>query len=387
MTLRISKKTRSTMSVVAALWSGSAGIARSMGESCPLFMLAERYCRWCRPGHRRAATMAARAHQLAPSEVPGLVVVGFCVALAFVVSGFVDVSPLVAGVLLGVIAANTGTIRPSFRPGFSFAARRLLRVGIVFLGLRLSVEQVRELGIAGAIAVVVVVVATFVGVQLLARALGLSPGLGLLTATGFSICGASAVAAMEPLSDADQEETAYAIGLVTLCGTLSIAVLPALGHLLDMSTQQFGAFAGAAVHDVGQVTATASAYAEESLAPATLVKLTRVILLAPLVAGVGLWKRRTTVTDPAVRRPPIIPFFVAAFLAAIALRATGWLSDDALSTSKRIEQIMLTAGMFGLGAGVEFARLRRLGGRPLVLGLGSWALVAGVALAASYAVA
>lgn len=316
-----------------------------------------------------------------------MVVVIACVVLAFVASAVIDVSPLVAGVLLGVIAANLGMVRPSYRPGFTFASKRLLRVGIVLLGLRLSLDEVRGLGIVGALAVVVVVAVTFVGVQLLARVLGLSPGLGLLTATGYSICGASAVAAMEPLSGADQEETAYAIGLVTLCGTLSIAVLPALGHLLDLSTRQFGAFAGAAVHDVGQVTATASAYAEASLPTATLVKLTRVMMLAPLVAGVGIWARRRSAVDAGATRPPLVPLFVVGFLAAIVLRATDVLSADALSAARRIEQAMLTAGMFGLGAGVEFARLRRLGGRPLVLGIGSWVLVAGAALAASFVVA
>ena len=226
--------------------------------------------------------------------------------------------------------------------------------------------------------------ATFFGIQLLARLMGVRPGLGLLVATGYSICGASAVAAMEPLADADEEEVAYAIGLVTLCGSLSIAVLPAIGHALDLTAARFGAWAGAGVHDVGQVTATASAYAEASLAPALLVKLTRVILLAPLVAGVGIWRRRQhAAVDEGGKRAPIMPLFVVGFLAMIALRATGWLSDDALARAKDVEQALLTAGMFGLGCGVAFARLRRLGGRPLALGLASWVLVAAVALAAS----
>jgi uncharacterized integral membrane protein (TIGR00698 family) len=320
---------------------------------------------------------------------PGLAVVVAVVVAAFVVSEtLVDVSPLVVGVVLGVLAANLGLIRPVLRPGVTFAAKRLLRAGVVFLGLRISFDQVRELGASGALAVVIVVFTTFALVQLLARALGLSHGLGLLTATGYSICGASAVAAMEPLSDATEEETAYAIGLVTLCGSLSIAVLPAIGHWLDLSVEQFGAFAGAAVHDVGQVTATASAYDEAALAPATLVKLTRVVLLAPMVAGVGLHRRRTTAAPvDGSRRPPIVPLFVVGFLAMIGLRATGWLSADALSTAKQVEQALLAAGMFGLGAGVEFARLRRLGGRPLVLGFASWVLVAAAALAASYVIA
>lgn len=317
------------------------------------------------------------------AELPGLAIVVACVAAAFVAGAVVDVSPLVIGVVLGVVTANAGLVRPTYRPGFVFASKHLLRVGVIVLGLRLSLDQIGALGVTGALTVVAVVVFTFVSVQLLAVALGLSPGLGLLTATGFSICGASAVAAMEPLSRADEEETAYAIGLVTLCGTLSIAVLPLVGQWLDMGVEQFGAFAGAAVHDVGQVTATASTFGEESLATATLVKLTRVILLAPMVAGVGLWRRRVTAVAPGATRPPVVPLFVVGFLAAIALRATDWLSDDALDAARYVEQAFLTAGMFGLGAGVEFARLRRLGGRPLVLGLGSWVLVAGAALAAS----
>ncbi len=316
--------------------------------------------------------------------LPGLVVVLAGVVAAFALGAVVDVSPLVGGVVLGVIVANAGLIRPSLGPGISFASKRLLRAGVVVLGLRLSVDEVRNLGVVGFLAVVGVVVATFFGIQLLAGLMGVRPGLGLLVATGYSICGASAVAAMEPLADADEEEVAYAIGLVTLCGSLSIAVFPAIGHALDLTTARFGAWAGAGVHDVGQVTATASAYAEASLAPALLVKLTRVILLAPMVAGVGIWRRRQrAAVDDGGKRTPIMPLFVVGFLAMIALRATGWLSDDALALAKDVEQALLTAGMFGLGCGVAFARLRRLGGRPLALGLASWALVAAVALAAS----
>ncbi|MEX2626502.1 MAG: putative sulfate exporter family transporter, partial [Ilumatobacteraceae bacterium] len=120
---------------------------------------------------------------------------------------------------------------------------------------------------------------------------------------------------------------------------------------------------------------------------ATLVKLTRVVLLAPMVAGVGVWRRRSVSEALDTARPPIVPLFVVGFLAMIGLRATGWLPDGALDAARTGEQAFLTAGMFGLGAGVEFARLRRLGGRPLVLGLGSWVIVAGLALGASYLIA
>jgi uncharacterized integral membrane protein (TIGR00698 family) len=227
--------------------------------------------------------------------------------------------------------------------------------------------------------------------------MGLSSGFGLLVATGYSICGASAVAAMAPLSTADDEETAYAIGLVTLCGTLSIFVLPVAGHAMGLGDVAFGTWVGAGVHDVGQVTVTAAAYSDGALVRATLVKLTRVILLAPMVFGVGLAVRGRFSAAAARRDPdtpaaanaspvPIVPVFVLGFLAAIALRATGWLSGDALARAEQAEQLFLTAGMFGLGAGVVIARLRRLGGRPIVLGLVAWVLVAGAALMAAVAI-
>ena len=325
------------------------------------------------------------------SDLPGLTVVVLAVVVALVGARYVGVSALVIGVALGAIVVNVGADTTRFQPGFTLAARRLLRVGIVLLGFRLSFDQLREFGVDGVAAMVVVVVATFVGVQLLGRAMGLSPGLSLLVGTGYGICGASAVAAMEPLSDADEEETAYAIGLVTLCGSLSIVALPALGNLLGLRDETFGTWAGAGVHDVGQVAATASAWAEAAVPTATLVKLTRVVLLAPMMASVGLLRRRRrrrqiadgTATPESLTPTPIVPLFIVLFIAAIAVRATDVLSDGALDTIEDVEKAFLTAGMFGLGAGVQLARLRRLGGRPLVLGLASWVLVAGMALAAA----
>ena len=334
---------------------------------------------------------SSRREELA-SLAPGLVVVAVAVAASTLASEVLGVSALVAGVLLGAIAANVGVLGERVGPGVKFAAKHLLRAGIVLLGLRLSFDEVRALGWQGVLGVVIVLLFTFFGVQLLARVMGLSQGLGLLVATGYSICGASAVAAMAPLSTADEEETAYAIGLVTLFGSLSILTLPFIGHALGLSDETFGTWVGAGVHDVGQVTATASAYSAAALAPATLVKLTRVALLAPMVFGVGVARRRRLAAAASDRgapadgvdvpdvHVPLVPLFVVGFLAMICLRATGWLSADALALAKDAETLLLTAGMFGLGAGVRIDRLRRLGGRPMLLGVISWVIVAGAAL-------
>lgn len=156
-------------------------------------------------------------------------------------------------------------------------------------------------------------------------------------ATGYSICGASAIAAVEPFADASEEEVAYSIALVTLCGTLAIFTLPGLGSLLGLTATEFGAWVGASVHDVGQAVAAASTHGEVSLKLATLVKLTRVALLAPLLAGVAIAARRRQ-GDAALegaKRPPLLPLFILLFLVASAITSTGVLSACARRHQER----------------------------------------------------
>lgn len=330
--------------------------------------------------------LSPRAHRAA--AVPGLLLVAAVAALAWGASTVVGaVSPLVAGLVLGVVVANTVGVPDAGAEGTRLAARALLRLGIVLLGLRLSLGDLAGLGPDGLVVVAAVVTVTFLGTRWIARRLGVSDDLGLLVATGYSICGASAIAAMDGVVGADEEEVAYAISLVTLCGTLSIVVLPLLASFAGVEGATFGTWVGGAVHDVGQVVATATHGGDDALAAATVVKLTRVVLLAPLVALVAVRARRRMPEAAGERRPPIVPLFVAGFLAAIVVRSSGVLSDDILDASATVEKILLTGALTALGMGVDVRRLRRLGGRPLVLGMIAWVLVAGSAALGTFLVA
>lgn len=324
-------------------------------------------------------------------HLPGLGLCAIVVAVAFTIEAVVKtatpivISPLVVAVVLGALISNFGLIPEICRPGIRFAARSLLRLGIVLLGLQLSFAQVRELGAPGLILVIVVVAITFVGTQWLGKKLGLSHGLSLLVATGFSICGASAIAAMRPVSDADDDEMTYAIALVTICGTLAIFLLPASAELIGFTGAQFGSWVGASVHDVAQTVATASSGDQEAQHAAIIVKLTRVMLLAPLVAGVSFTRRRklasthsvpSSETATQVKLPPLVPLFVVGFLATIALNSILELPEVFLSDAKWIEKTLLASALVGLGAGVDARKLRSIGARPLALGLISWLLIA-----------
>lgn len=310
---------------------------------------------------------------------PGLALVALGTLGAAGISAAIGpLSTLVAAVIVGAVIGNLEIASPAAQPGLTFAAKRILRVGVVLLGLRLSLSEVAALGWPSLLVVSATVIATFFGTQTLGRRLGLSRDLSLLVATGFSICGASAIAAVESSTDADEEEVAAAIGLVTLFGSLAIVALPALAGPLGLDDPGFGTWVGASVHDVAQVVATASAAGPSVVAIAIVVKLTRVALLAPIVAGVNLQRRGDGDRESGASRPPVLPLFVVGFLSMIALRSSGIVPSGAIAQVKDVEGWLLAAALVGLGSGVRIDRLRRLGPRPLVLGALAWGLVASV---------
>ena len=322
------------------------------------------------------------------SVIPGLSVTAVAVAFAMTIHEQFDVvSPLVIAAALGAVFTNTVGVSPMLRPGIRVAAKRLLRVGVVVLGVQLSFRELGALGLPGLGIVVLTVTATFFGTRWMGKRLGLSPGLSLLVATGFSICGASAIAAVEGVADADEEEVAFAIALVTLCGTLAIFVLPTIGAAIGLDGPAFGNWVGASVHDVGQVVATATPGGPDAVKSAVIVKLTRVVLLAPLVAGLSIARSRRSANAQSADRPPILPLFVVGFLAAIAVRSAGLIPTEAVGAIKTVQTVLLAAAMFGLGVGVHVGGLRKIGSRPLLLGLISWLLVALVAFGGTKLVA
>ncbi|MCX4714638.1 putative sulfate exporter family transporter [Streptomyces virginiae] len=294
---------------------------------------------------------------------------------------------LTASVVLGIAVAHLPGlrtfVRAAARPGLSLAGRRLMRMGIVLLGLGLGLDQVLRLGWATVAMVVGVVAATFLGTLWLGRRLGLPGDQPLLIATGYSICGASAIGAVSEVSGSDEEDVAASVALVTLCGTLAIGILPLLQGPLGLSDLAFGRWVGAGVHDVGQVVATAQTAGPAALGEAVLVKLMRVALLAPLVAAVAfsVRARRRGVRTASGRRPAPVPLFVLGFLAAAALRATEVLPEVALEWAHTAQEALLAAALFGLGSAVHLPTLARTGGRAAALGLGAWVVVAGVSYA------
>lgn len=315
---------------------------------------------------------------------PGLGLALAAALLALGINLLVPVlSALLLAILLGAGLGSTVGVPAACAPGTAVAAKRLLRIGIVLLGLQLSLTDIAGLGWGSAVVVVLVVAGGIVGTELIGRALGVKPALRLLIGCGFSICGAAAVAAVDDvIEDKDEEDAVTALALVVLFGTLMIGIVPVVGGLLGLDETTHGLWAGASIHEVAQVVAAAGIIGSAALKVGVIVKLARVLMLAPVIAGINLVQRRRQRVGAGGtgRRPPIVPLFVAGFLAMAIVRTVGVLPPGVLDVLRLAQTVLLAAAMFALGTGVRLAELRAVGGRPVLLGAAATVWVAAIAL-------
>lgn len=320
--------------------------------------------------------------------IPGVAVALISAAVSFGIHALVPVIPwLTAALVLGVIAGCVPAFRTAtaLKPGLAIASKRLLRLGIVVLGLKLSLSAIAALGWVAIVGIVLLVVLSFGITYLVARLFRLEGDQPVLLAAGFSICGVSAVGAMQAARGSKDADAATPIALVTLCGTAAIVVLPLLAPLLGLTGSDFGRWIGASVHDVGQVVATASVGGATVLAAAIVVKLTRVLMLAPMVAIASLGARRASAASSVVGapaagttggvRPPIVPLFIVGFLVAVLVRSFVPLPATVLSIADVVQSLLLASALFAIGASLRLETFSRSGLRSLAAGLTSWIVV------------
>ena len=368
---------------------------------------------WAVPGPVAGPAAGSRA-----SIWPGLLFAAAGVAVAYAVSARFDmVGPMVAAIVLGVVVGNVARVPSVLEPGLAVASKRVLRIGIVVLGLRLSLHDVAGLGAGMILTVIAVVAGGIVTGVAIGRALGIGRRQRLLIACGIAICGAAAVAAVAgvlggradggKVSDGEddgdrgrdggkaganaegagepglRESVAAAIALVVVFGTLMIALVPMLGHALGLTDMEVGMWGGASVHEVAQVVAIGGSVGGAALGAAVVIKLGRVLMLAPVMAVLGAVERRRirAAGGGDVDLPPIMPLFVAGFLAMVAVRSTGVVPQGVLDAAGVAEQLLLGAAMFALGVGVRFSLIRKVGGAPVVMAAAATVVVAVIGLA------
>jgi len=300
-------------------------------------------------------------------------------------------SPLIVGIVCGMLYGNflRGTMPTEWAVGVNFTARRLLRIAVAFYGLNISIQQIIAIGMPGlAVSVVIVVGTLLIGTTVGQRLLGLDRDTAMLTAAGSAICGAAAVLAFEPTLRAAPHKSAVAVATVVLFGTLSMFLYPVAYHAgwLPFTSYELGLYIGGTVHEVAQVVGAASNIDPATTEVATIVKMTRVALLVPVLLILGMWLRSAAVaegngTEHGKTRLPI-PWFAIGFLVLAIINSINVLPPDVVTALRRLDIFALTMAMTALGIETRFSQIRRAGPKVLLLGfiLYLWLVFGGYAI-------
>ncbi len=318
--------------------------------------------------------------------IPGLGFVGVLMLFATLLASLPGIKILGAlglALVVGMVVRSSVGLAEYFKPGVSYAAKTLLRLGIVLLGVRLHFAKLLESGALILGLDFLVMIFGIVIVERLGKIMGLSRGLRLALAFGTGVCGASAAVAAGSLANAEDEEVSVAVGTVSLLGTIGVIGFILVKQFLGFSSQHYGILTGATLQEVGQVIA-ANPVGSTELDFATLTKLTRVALLAPalFIASSILRTRHSSDTKSGEVRPPLFPLFLLGFLGVGLINSLGVLSKELSSALQQISIYLTTAAMIGIGLAVDFRAVRQVGARALVLGLIGFAAL--IVLAAVY---
>jgi len=296
----------------------------------------------------------------------------------------VPISEIPMAVLLGIILGSLFRLPKTTASGIKFAGQRVLRQGIILLGARLSLGDVLGIGI-GTLGLVLVSIAVALGVAtLFGRAFRLPPRLALLIGVGTAICGNSAIIATAPVVEADERDVGFAVATITLFGTLAVFVYPLIGHTLGVSELSFGVWSGIAVNDTSQAIASSAAYSLVSRDVATVVKLVRNTLMAPMILVIAWWwsRRAIRLTDGAVRRKALktFPLFVLGFMLMAALRTTGLIDPTVAASIDVVAQLCILVALAGVGLNTDVMRMRAIGGAPFGVGFAAAGVMASLSL-------
>lgn len=291
-------------------------------------------------------------------------------------------SPLIVGIVAGALYGNAlrDGMPASWAAGVNFSARKLLRIAVAFFGLRVSLQEIAQVGLPGLAESVLVVVSTLVvGTWAGMKLMKLDRDTALLTAAGSAICGAAAVLAFESTLQSKPHKSAMAVGSVVLFGTLSMFLYPVLfkAGWLHLDTVGAGLFFGGTIHEVAQVVGAASNVSPEATHIATIVKMTRVMLLVPVLLAVGLWVNRpargaAASADAGAKQAPrklAIPWFALGFLGCVLVNSLHVMPAAATQTLNTLDTFALTMAMTALGIETRISQIREAGPRALTTGL------------------
>jgi uncharacterized integral membrane protein (TIGR00698 family) len=300
------------------------------------------------------------------------------------------ISDVLIAVLLGLFIRNAVGVSKSCEPGVKFALDHVLRLGIILLGLRLSVQDVAATGGAAIILVFTCIAVALSTAYIVGRLFHIPPRLTALIGVGTSICGNTAIVATAPAIGAKEEEVSFAVAVITLFGLIAVIIYPIIGHAIGLSNIAFGLWAGTAVNDTSQVVAVGAAHSQAALNVATIVKLMRNTIMAPLIIVVGLLLKNKATPEGSLpstlpRGGILIPWFVIGFITMSAIRTSGIsagilpqdvtrpgtlsMAASILRAFDEVAKFAILTALAGVGLGTQLPVVLKIGLKPFALGL------------------
>ena len=307
--------------------------------------------------------------------VRGLALAALIAALAMWGAGLpvfqrLGLSALTLAIVAGIVLGNTvfPRIAPFSQEGVDFARNRLLRLGIVLYGFRITFQQIGHIGWAGVLIDALVIVATFtLAVQVGTRAFGLDRQTAMLIGAGSAICGAAAVMAAEPVVRGQAHKVSVAVATVVVFGTLSMFVYPLLYPWLQLSETAYGLYAGSTIHEVAQVVVAGRAVSEAAASSAVIEKMLRVMMLAPFLVVLGSRLGAEEGSDAAAGRRITIPWFALMFVGASGLNSLQLLPAGLVDAILQLDTVLLAMAMAALGLRTHVGAIRQAGVKPILL--------------------
>ena len=333
-----------------------------------------------------AAAKAANGLRLHAQGIwPGLLLASMVAVAAYAIRplpGMATFSPMILAIVIGIAFHNLVGTPAWAKQGVTFSMRRLLRIAIILLGLQLTIAQVIEVGGRGIGIIAATLVTTFAFTVWMGRWLGVDRKLAQLIAAGTSICGASAVIASNTAIEGSDEDVAYAVACVTIFGSLSMFLYPLFPALLHLDAHRYGLWAGASIHEIAQVVASAFQNGKDSGDFGTIAKLSRVTLLAPMVLALGWFASRKRGQTPvgAARKSAPMPYFALGFIALILINSLDILPPAIRTGSVPVTTFLLSIALAAMGLETDIRKLKAKGLRPLLLGAGAWLFISGLSL-------
>lgn len=281
-------------------------------------------------------------------------------------------SPLVIAIVMGMTYGSTlrRHLPHEWTPGIQFVAKKILRFAIVFYGFRLTFQEVYQVGIHGfALDLIIVVLTMVIGIFVGVKLLKLDRDIAILISSGAAICGAAAVLAAEGVLKSEPYKAAFAVITVVLFGTIAMFLIPFLQQIgfLGLSNTEYGIYVGATIHEVAQVVVAGAAVSPESGNIGIIVKMTRVMLLAPMLIVLGFYLARTTKQVVQHKVSGSIPWFAVMFIVVVGFNSLHLLPQNLVESINRLDTFLLTMAMAALGIETNFSKVKQIGFKPIYL--------------------